>query len=70
MRCIKMRGKKGIAHLDPDDPPRRRANNVKGHGTWENDRPPVVGVIGRESDDLRLALARRNSRAAIGCDHF
>lgn len=26
MKCIKMRGKKSEPHLDPTDPPRRRAN--------------------------------------------
>ena len=36
-------GKKGVPHTDPDDPPRRRANQAKGHGTWETDRPPVPG---------------------------
>ena len=41
-------GEKGHKHKDPDDPPRRRANEVKGHGTWDNDRPPIVGVVGRE----------------------
>ena len=35
-----------MPHRDPDDPPRRRANQAKGHGTWETDRPPVPGVVG------------------------
>ena len=47
-RPSRMRGKKGMPHLDPEDPPRRRANKARGHGTWENDRPPVCGVVGRE----------------------
>jgi transposase len=50
-------GEKGVPHDDPDDPPRRRANKVKGHGTWENDRPPVCGVVGRESGQVRLRVA-------------
>src|SRR3954453_9922742 len=37
-------GEKGVPHLDPEDPPRRRANKLKGQGTMENDRPPVVGI--------------------------
>jgi transposase len=55
-----MRGKKGVPRLDPEDPPRRRANKARGHGTWENDRPPVCGVVGRESGKLRLAVTERS----------
>jgi transposase len=53
-------GEKGVPHDDPDDPPRRRANKVKGHGTWENDRPPVCGVVGRESGQVRLRVAEHS----------
>ena len=55
-----MRGKKGVPHPDPEDPPRRRANKVRGHGTWENDRPPVCGVVGRESGQVRLTVTERS----------
>jgi transposase-like protein len=50
-------GEKRVPPKDPEDPLRRRANQVPGHGTWENDRPPVCGVVGRESGLLRLNLA-------------
>ena len=53
-RCIRTRGKKGIPHDDPDDPPRRRANGRRGHGTFDTDRPPIAGVVGRESGEVRL----------------
>jgi transposase len=53
-------GEKGVPHDDPDDPPRRRANKVRGHGTWENDRPPVCGVAGRESGEVRLTMAEHS----------
>jgi transposase-like protein len=53
-------GEKGVPHLDPEDPPRRRANKIPGHGTWENDRPPVCGVVGRESGKLRLTVTERS----------
>lgn len=53
MNCFKMRGKKGDEHFDPLDPPRRRANQRRGCGTYENDRPPVLGVIGRQSGEVR-----------------
>ena len=54
--CFKMRGKKGEGHFDPRDPPRRRANKRRGRGTYENDRPPVLGVIGRQSGEVRLRV--------------
>ena len=40
-------GKKGEPHRNPDDLPRKRANKNRGRGTYENDRPPVVGMVGR-----------------------
>ena len=49
-------GGKGVKHEDSGDPTRRLANKVKGHGTWGNDRPPVVGVVGRESAEIRLEV--------------
>src|SRR4051812_24676862 len=53
-------GEKGVVHDDPDDPPRRRANKTRGHGTWDNDRPPVCGVVGRESGQVRLTVAEHS----------
>ena len=44
-RCIKTRGKIRFAL----GPPRRRANKQRGRGTCENNRPPVVGMVGRET---------------------
>jgi transposase-like protein len=52
-------GEKGVMHPDPLDPPRRRANQVPGHGNWDNDRPPVCGVVGRESGQIRLRVEHR-----------
>jgi len=60
-----MRGKKGVPHPDPVDPPRRRANKVRGHGTWDNDRPPVCGVVGRESGLVRLTVAEHSDRKTL-----
>src|SRR5437763_1971106 len=60
-----MRGKKGIPHPDPEDPPRRRANKVRGHGTWENDRPPVCGVVGRECGRIRLTITERSDGGTL-----
>lgn len=58
-------GEKGRKHADPDDPPRRRANKVKGHGTWDNDRPPIAGVVGRESGKIRLGVCHHSDRQTL-----
>ena len=50
---------------DPLDPPRRRANKRPGHGTWDNDRPPVCGVMGRESGEVRLSVERHSDSATL-----
>jgi transposase-like protein len=60
-----MRGKKGEKHGDPLDPPRRRANKVHGHGTWELDRPPVFGLVGREGSLIRLEVTRDHTRKTL-----
>ena len=58
-------GEKGRRHPDPDDPPRRRANKFNGHGTFENDRPPVFGALGRETSDALVRQAYRSTRKAL-----
>ena len=54
MNSIRMPGKKSDPHPDPSDPPRRRANKRKGHGTYETDRPPIFSIVGRESGTVRF----------------
>lgn len=54
-------GEKGELQPDPSDPPRHRANKERGHGTWENDRPLILGIVGRESGQVGLQV-KRNSR--------
>jgi transposase-like protein len=61
-------GEKGIEHPDPDDPPRYRANNRRGHGTFANDRPPVAGMVGRESGEIHLEVV--DSANANELDEF
>ena len=58
-------GEKGIPHIRRKDPPRRRANQRKGHGTFATDRPAVVGVVGRQSHQLQLQVVRTSSRASL-----
>lgn len=58
-------GEKGREHNDPDDPPRHRANKRKGRGTKENDRPPILGIVGRQSGQLRLIVCENTQQATI-----
>ena len=58
-------GEKGDKHVDASDPPRRRGNKRRGHGTYDNDRPPIVGTKGRESHLLRLRLVHRTDAATL-----
>ena len=58
-------GEKGIPHKDPDDPPRRRGNSRPGHGTFANDRPPSVGVVGREGGEVRMDAVEHTDKATL-----
>ncbi len=57
-----MRGKKGGRTTTPTT---RRGNQAKGHGTWATDRPPVPGVVGRESRRVWLRVGRRSTSAEL-----
>lgn len=65
MNCFRTRGKKGEKHANPADPPRCRANNRRGHGTYANDRPPVIGTVGRETGQVRLRVAKRTDKRTL-----
>lgn len=58
-------GEKGEKHDDPDDPPRCRANNRPGAGTMDNDRPPILGVVGRTTGSIRLTVSDNTQQATI-----
>lgn len=60
-----MRGKKGEPHRDPHDPPRRRANKRRGRGTYANDRPPIVGTVGRQSGQVRIRVVMDTTRETL-----
>ena len=60
-----MRGKKGVEYFDPADPPRCRANKRRGRGTFANDRPPVLGTIGRESGQVRLRVVKDTQQTTL-----
>jgi ISXO2-like transposase domain len=67
MNCFSRRGKKGENHGDPADPPRCRANKQRGHGTSDNDRPPVVGTSGRESGQVRWRVVHHTEGKTLKC---
>jgi transposase-like protein len=58
-------GEKGKKRDDPEDQPRHRGNKARGHGTWDTDRPPVVGAVGRVSGNVRLAVVHYSRRADL-----
>ena len=68
MKCFRMRGKKSQEHFDPADPPRRRANKRRGRGTYANERPPILGTVGRETGQVRLRV-ETNTQSQTLRDH-
>jgi len=58
-------GEKGDKHSDPEDPPRKRGNKKRGHGTFDNDRPPIVGTVGRESGEVRLDVNNNTGKKEL-----
>jgi transposase len=56
MKCFRMRGTKSDEQFDPADPPRRRAHQRRGRGTYANERPPILGTVGREPGQVRLCV--------------
>ena len=54
-----------MPHHEPTDPPRRRANKRRGHGTFANDRPPVAATIGRESGRACLHVIGNSDRVTL-----
>ena len=68
MNCIRTRGKKSTPHRDPSDPPRRRANKRRGHGTYTNDRPPIISIISRDTGEQCLWVCDHADRQT--CHHL
>ena len=54
-----------MKHAAAPDPPRRRANRWRGLGSWDVDRPPVLGAVGRSSGRTRLVVAPRAGEAQL-----
>lgn len=58
-------GEKGPAQQISADPPRQRANNRRGLGTMLTDRPPIQGVVGRTSGQIRLTVCENTQQQTI-----
>ena len=65
MSSSRTRGKKSEEHFDPADPARCRANKRRGRGTYANDRPPVLGTIGRQSGQVRLRVVTNTQQITL-----
>jgi transposase len=63
-------GKKSTPHRDPSDPPRRRANKQLGHGIYNNDRPPIIHVISRESGEERSWVVGHSDKPTWALPRF
>ena len=58
-------GEKGDVHPFPSDPPRRRANKRRGRGTMANDRPPILGIWGRDSGQVRFFVCDNTTQNTL-----
>ena len=58
-------GEKGTPQRDAEDVPRGRANNRRGLGTMGHDRPPIQGVVGRTSGQIRLPGCENTQQQTI-----
>lgn len=56
---------KGAKKDSITDPPRQRGNQRKGKGTMANDRPPIVGTVGRSSAQIRLKVCDNTQQITI-----
>lgn len=65
MKCSRPRGKKGIEHPDATDAPRTRRLSRRGRGNFANDRPPVLGMVGRQSQQVRLQVIPDTAHATL-----
>ena len=58
-------GLPSVSKLDPEDPPRCIANKVRGHATWDNDRPPSFRFVGRDTGDVRLDVKSQRPQRSL-----
>jgi transposase-like protein len=58
-------GEKGTPQRDAEDGARCRANKRRGLGTMAKDRPPIQGVVGRTSGQIRLTVGENTQQQTI-----
>jgi transposase len=58
-------GEKGTPQQGEENSPRGRANNRRGLGTRVNDRPPIHGVVGRTSGQIRLTVCENTQQQTM-----
>ena len=54
-----------MEHFDDADPTRPRANKRRGRGTAANDRPPVLGTVGRQTGQVRLRVVPNTRQTTL-----
>ena len=54
-------GEKGSPESEKDNPSRNRGNKARGRGSMESDRPPIVGVAGRESGQISVEVVEHTT---------
>lgn len=60
-----MRVKRAKNTQIPYNPHRKGANKKRGHETYENDRPTVVGIVGRQTGNIRIEVKEDTKKASL-----
>jgi hypothetical protein len=60
-RPTRTRGEKGAVYPDAEDLPWRGANKVRGHATWNNNCPSILGIVGCETGKVRSDSERNGA---------
>jgi hypothetical protein len=61
-------GGKSDPHTEAGDPPRRRANKVRGRGTYDKDRPPIFILVARNVGEVRYFV--RKNADSVTCNEW
>jgi hypothetical protein len=58
-------GEEGVTWLDPDHPQRKRTNSRCSRASYRSDRPPIVGLVGRERGRGPLTMVETANRREL-----